>query len=177
MSHSIAIEVLGIGTVIFSVQAWNTLVVAYALPVFVLRLLTFRGFCRITINIITAGHVVELRMILVGVVFCGKRDKGDAVLIASLFTCAHIHFESIESCTFQTMAGTSLVVVVDDIDLSATRTAIAGALSIIHHAGAGFIYRREWINLSKWWKVIVTQLVQLRIAKVKERLPYSCDST
>ena len=58
MSHSIAIEVLGIGTVIFSVQAWNTLVVAYALPVFVLRLLTFRGFCRITIDIVTAGHVV-----------------------------------------------------------------------------------------------------------------------
>ena len=58
MSHGIALEVVRIGTVIFSVQAWNTIVVAYALLVFVLRLLTFRGFCRITIDIITAGHVV-----------------------------------------------------------------------------------------------------------------------
>lgn len=75
-------------------------------------------------------------MVFVGVALCRKCDKGDTVLASSLFTCAHIYFESIESCTFQTMAGTSLVVVVDNIDLSATRTAIAGSLSIIHHAVA-----------------------------------------
>ena len=75
-------------------------------------------------------------MIFVGVALCRKCDKCDTVLASSLFTCAHIHLESIQGCTFQTMAGTSLVVVVDDIDLSATRTAIAGALSIIHHAVA-----------------------------------------
>ena len=75
-------------------------------------------------------------MIFVGVALCRKCDKGDTVLASSLFTCAHIYLESIESCTFQTMAGTCLVVVVDDIDLSTTRTTIAGALSIIHHAVA-----------------------------------------
>ena len=75
-------------------------------------------------------------MVLVGVALCRKCDKGDTVLASSLFTCAHIHLESIQSCTFQTMAGTSLIVVVDNIDLSATRTAIAGALSVIHHAVA-----------------------------------------
>ena len=75
-------------------------------------------------------------MILVGVTTVRKCDKGDTVLASSLFTCAHIHLESIQSRTFQTMAGTCLVVVVDDIDLSTTRTAIAGALSVIHHAVA-----------------------------------------
>lgn len=75
-------------------------------------------------------------MVFVSVVFSRKCDKGDTVLASSLFTCAHIYFESIQSCTFQTMAGTSLIVVVDDIDLSATRTTIAGALCVIHHAVA-----------------------------------------
>ena len=75
-------------------------------------------------------------MIFVGVTTVRKCDKGDTVLATSLLSCAHIHLESIESCTFQTMAGSSLIVVVDDIDLSATRTAIAGALSVIHHAVA-----------------------------------------
>ena len=75
-------------------------------------------------------------MVFVGVTTVRKCDKGDTVLASSFFTCAHIHLESIESCTFQTMAGSSLIVVVDDIDLSTTRTAIAGSLSIIHHAVA-----------------------------------------
>lgn len=72
-------------------------------------------------------------MILVGITLCRKCDKGDTVLISPYASCAYIYFESIQSFTFQTMAGTSLVVVVDDIDLSATRTAIAGSLCIIHH--------------------------------------------
>ncbi|CDA56151.1 unknown [Prevotella sp. CAG:604] len=75
-------------------------------------------------------------MFFVGVALCRKCDKGDTVLVSPYASCAYIYFESIQSCTFQTMAGTSLVVVVDDIDLSATRTAIAGSLSIIHHAVA-----------------------------------------
>ena len=75
-------------------------------------------------------------MVFVGVALCRKCDKGDTVLASSLFTCAHIYFESIEGFAGKAMAGTSLIVVVDDINLSATRTAIAGALSIIHHAVA-----------------------------------------
>ena len=75
-------------------------------------------------------------MIFVGVALCRKCDKGDTVLASSLFTCAHIHLESIEGFAGKAMAGTSLIVVVDDIDLPATRTAIAGALCIIHHAVA-----------------------------------------
>lgn len=59
-------------------------------------------------------------MIFVGVTLCRKCDKGDAVLASSLFTCAHIHLESIEGFAGKTVAGTSLIVVVDDIDLPAT---------------------------------------------------------
>ena len=75
-------------------------------------------------------------MIFVGVVFGRKCNQCDTVLASSLFTCAHIYFESILGRTFESHAGSSLIVVVDNIDLSATRTAIAGALSIIHHAVA-----------------------------------------
>ena len=75
-------------------------------------------------------------MVFVGVALCRKCDNGDTVLVSSLFTCAHIYFESIEGFAGKAMAGSSLIVVVDNIDLSATRTAIAGALSIIHHAVA-----------------------------------------
>ena len=75
-------------------------------------------------------------MIFVGVALCRKCDKGDTVLASSLFTCAHIHLESIEGFAGKAMAWSCLVVVVNDIDLSATRTAIAGSLCIIHHAVA-----------------------------------------
>ena len=56
-----------IWTVVFSVLAWNTFVVYYALPILVLVNRTLGGFGGVAVDEVAAGHVEELRVLLVGI--------------------------------------------------------------------------------------------------------------
>ena len=57
-------------------------------------------------------------------------------MVSSFLACAYIYLDAVLGCTFQTLARTCLIVIVDDIDLSTSRTTIAGALCIIDDAVA-----------------------------------------
>ena len=67
VGNIVTIKVFGIRTVIFSVQAWDTFVVADTFPILIHGNRTLGGFGGIAVDEVTAGHVEELRMLLVGI--------------------------------------------------------------------------------------------------------------
>lgn len=58
VDNIVTIKVLGIRTVVFSVQAWNAFVVADTFPILVLGNRTLGGFGGVSVDEVTAGHVV-----------------------------------------------------------------------------------------------------------------------
>lgn len=58
MGNIVTIKVFGIRTVVFSVQAWNAFVVADTFPILILGNRTLGGFGGVSVDEVTAGHVV-----------------------------------------------------------------------------------------------------------------------
>ena len=57
-------------------------------------------------------------------------------MVSSFLTTAYIYLDAVQGCTTQTLARSSLVVIVHDVNLSTARTSVAGTLRIIHYAVA-----------------------------------------
>ena len=67
MGNIVTIIVFGIRTVVFAVLAWDTFIVADTFPILVLGNRTLGGFGGVAVDEVSAGHVEELRMTLIGI--------------------------------------------------------------------------------------------------------------
>ena len=136
VGYSISVEILFISRIYLTIISVSAFVVYHALPVLVLGNCSLGGFGGVAADEITAGHLVVLRMLLVGISAVGYGDLRDSVLTATFVSGAYAYLDAIQGFTFQAMARSCLEVVVHDVDLSTARTTVAGTLRIIHHAVA-----------------------------------------
>ena len=94
----------------------GAIIVFHAVPVAVSGLFSVAQLGSVALDIVTAGHVIHVG-IIARVASISDSDECDALILVVIFRSV-------------------LVIIVDDIDLSATRTAVAGALRIVHEAVA-----------------------------------------